>query len=189
MHTVQPIKDREKIEAMKKILRASSLRDELLFTIGINTGLRISDILALRVGDVRNQKGVVERIEIAEKKTKKTRVVALNRKTRRLIELYLAQERPHSRGDEPLFRSQKGGGAISRQHAHYILNRAAKAVGIVDRIGTHSLRKTFGYFAYKQGTDLAMIQKILNHSSQAETLRYIGITQEQIDEVTAGLDL
>lgn len=189
LHTVQPIKDREKIEAMKKILRASSLRDELLFTIGINTGLRISDILALRVGDVRNQKGVVERIEIVEKKTKKTRVVALNRKTRRLIELYLAQERPHARGDEPLFRSQKGGRAISRQHAHYILNRAAKAVGIVDRIGTHSLRKTFGYFAYKQGTDLAMIQKILNHSSQAETLRYIGITQEQIDEVTAGLDL
>ncbi|KAF0993957.1 hypothetical protein BJQ97_00582 [Geobacillus sp. TFV-3] len=49
MYTVQPIKDREKIEAMKKILRASSLRDELLFTVGINTGLRISDILSLKI--------------------------------------------------------------------------------------------------------------------------------------------
>lgn len=84
MHTVQPIKDREKIEAMKKILRASSLRDELLFTLGINTGLRISDILSLKVGDVRNAKGAVERFEIVEKKTKKTRIVALNKKTRRL---------------------------------------------------------------------------------------------------------
>jgi site-specific recombinase XerD len=189
LYTVQPIKDREKIEAMKKILRASSLRDELLFTIGINTGLRISDILSLKIGDVRNKKGVVDRLEIVEKKTKKTRIVALNKKTRRLIELYLERERPTARNDEPLFRSQKGGRAITRQHAHYILNCAAKAVGIMERIGTHSLRKTFGYFAYKQGTDLAMIQKILNHSSQAETLRYIGITQEQIDEVTTKLDL
>lgn len=189
MNTVQPIKDKEKIKAMKKILRASSIRDELLFTIGINTGLRISDILALKVGDVRNQKGIADRIEIVEKKTKKTRIIALNRKTCRLIEQYLTQERPHAHNDEPLFRSQKGGKAISRQHAHYILNRAAKTVGIMDRIGTHSLRKTFGYFAYKQGIDLAMIQKILNHSSQTETLRYIGITQEQIDEITTGLDL
>jgi len=189
LHTVQPIKDREKIEAMKKILRASSLRDELLFTLGINTGLRISDILSLKVGDVRNEKGAVERFEIVEKKTNKTRIVALNKKTRRLIERYLATERPNARNDEPLFRSQKGGGAISRQHAHYILNRAAKMIGVMERVGTHSLRKTFGYFAYKQGTDLAIIQKLLNHSSQAETLRYIGITQEQMDEVALKLDL
>ncbi|WP_419865699.1 tyrosine-type recombinase/integrase [Bacillus dakarensis] len=60
---------------------------------------------------------------------------------------------------------------------------------MTDRIGTHSLRKTFGYFAYQQGIDLAMIQKLLNHSSQAETLRYIGITQEQMDEVVLRLDL
>ena len=89
MHTVQPIKDREKIEAMKKILRASSLRDELLFTIGINTGLRISDLLSLKIGDVRNKKGVVDRLEIVDKKTKKTRIVALNKKTCLVIELYL----------------------------------------------------------------------------------------------------
>lgn len=101
----------------------------------------------------------------------------------------MATERPNARDDEPLFRSQKGGGAISRQHAHYILNRAAKMIGVMERVGTHSLRKTFGYFAYKQGTDLAMIQKLLNHSSQAETLRYIGITQEQMDEVALKLDL
>jgi integrase len=56
MQTVQPIKDRGKIEAMKKILRASSLRNELLFVLGINTGLRISDILSLTIADVLSDK-------------------------------------------------------------------------------------------------------------------------------------
>ena len=185
MQTVQPIKDKAKIEAMKKILRASTLRNELLFVLGINTGLRISDILALKIADI----SAVDRLEIREKKTNKKRIIALTKKTCRLIEQYLHIERPEAKAHEPLFRSQKGGKAISRQHAYEILNEAARAVGITERIGTHSLRKTFGYFAYKQGIDLAMIQKLLNHSSQTETLRYIGITQEQMDEVVLKLDL
>lgn len=185
MQTVQPIRDRAKIEAMKKILRASTLRNELLFVLGINTGLRISDILALNIADV----STVDRLELREKKTNKKRTIALTKKTCRLIERYLHKERPGAKAQEPLFRSQKGGKAISRQHAYDILNEAARAVGITERIGTHSLRKTFGYFAYKQGVDLAMIQKLLNHSSQTETLRYIGITQEQMDEVVLKLDL
>ncbi len=189
MQTVQPIKDREKIEAIKKILRASSLRNELLFVLGINTGLRISDILSLKVADVSTKKGVVDRLELREKKTNKKRVIALNKKTQRLIQRYLDLERPSAQYNEPLFRSQKGGKAISRQHAYEILNEAARSVGVTERIGTHSLRKTFGYFAYKQGIDLSMIQKLLNHSSQTETLRYIGITQEQMDEVVLNLDL
>jgi site-specific recombinase XerD len=126
---------------------------------------------------------------LREKKTNKKRTIALSKKTCRLIEQYLQRERPGAKAHEPLFHSQKGGKAISRQHAYDILNEAARAVGITERIGTHSLRKTFGYFAYKQGIDLAMIQKLLNHSSQTETLRYIGITQEQMDEVVLKLDL
>ena len=185
MQTVQPIRDKAKIEAMKKILRASTLRNELLFVLGIHTGLRISDLLALKIADI----SAVDRLELREKKTNKKRTIALSKKTCRLIERYLHKERSGAKAHEPLFRSQKGGKAISRQHAYEILNEAARAVGITERIGTHSLRKTFGYFAYKQGIDLAMIQKLLNHSSQTETLRYIGITQEQMDEVVLKLDL
>ena len=133
------------IEAIKKILRASSLRNELLFVLGINTGLRISDILALKIADVSS----VNRLELREKKTNKKRTIALNKKTCRLIEQYLHIERPEAKAHEPLFHSQKGGKAISRQHAYEILNEVARAVGIIERIGTHSLRKTFGYFAYK----------------------------------------
>ncbi|KAB2328010.1 site-specific integrase [Cytobacillus depressus] len=188
MNTVQPIRDKEKIEAMKKILRASSLRNELLFVLGINTGLRISDLLSLLIDDVLKEKKVVDRLELREKKTGKPRYIALNKKIIRLIGKYIEKERTHASPSDPLFLSQKGG-AISRQHAYEILNKAARAVGIKERIGTHSLRKTFGYFAYKSGVDLAMIQKLLNHSSQTETLRYIGITQEQMDEVVLRLDL
>jgi site-specific recombinase XerD len=184
MQMVQPIKDREKVEVMKKVLRASSLRNELLFVLGINTGLRISDILALQIADV-----LTDHIELQEKKTKKKRAIAVNKKVKRLIQRYLELERPGAKENEPLFLSQKGGKPISRQHAHYILNQAARSVGITERIGTHSLRKTFGYFAYKQGIDLSMIQKLLNHSSQSETLRYIGITQEQMDDIVLRLDL
>ncbi|WP_338754952.1 site-specific integrase [Bacillus sp. FJAT-52991] len=188
MNTVQPIRDKEKIEAMKRILRASSIRDELLFTMGINTGLRISDLLSLKVGDVCKQKNTVSRLEVREQKTGKVRLIVLSAKTCRLIQRYIHRERPNASIDEPLFLSQKGG-AITRQHAYYVLNCAARYAGITERIGTHSLRKTFGYFAYKKGVDLAMIQKLLNHSSQAETLRYIGITQEQMDQVMMKLDL
>ncbi|MEC2075856.1 tyrosine-type recombinase/integrase [Metabacillus fastidiosus] len=188
MQTVQPIKEKEKLEAIKKILRASSIRNELLFVLGINTGLRISDLLSLEIGDVSFRQKAAGKIEIKEKKTKKQRTIAISRKTCRLIDRYLQKERPNAEYDEPLFLSQKGG-PITRQHAYDILNKAARAVGINDRIGTHSLRKTFGYFAYKEGVDLAMIQKLLNHSSQAETLRYIGITQEQMDEIVLRLDL
>ena len=77
MQTVQPIKDKTKIEAMKKILRASTLRNELLFVLGINTGLRISDILALKITDV----SMVNRLELREKKTNKKRTIALTKKT------------------------------------------------------------------------------------------------------------
>lgn len=188
MNTVQPIRDKEKIEAIKKILRATSLRNELLFVLGINTGLRISDLLSLQVRDVFNDNKAVERMELRENKTGKLRSIALSKKTSRLIERYIHTERKVFLEETPLFLSQKGG-AISRQHAYDILNKAARAVGIKERIGTHSLRKSFGYFAYKNGVDLAMIQKLLNHSNQSETLRYIGITQEQMDEVVLKLDL
>ncbi|USK87475.1 hypothetical protein [Peribacillus asahii] len=72
MQTVQPIKDREKIEAIQKILRAFMLRNELLSVLGINTGLRISDILALKVSDVLTKAGVVDRLDLREKKTKRS---------------------------------------------------------------------------------------------------------------------
>jgi integrase len=90
-----------------------------------------------------------------------------------------------------LFKSRKGANkAISRVQAYRIINRAAKKVGLENiRIGTHSMRKTFGYHAYNNGTPLERLQIIFNHSSPNETLGYIGITQENIDEVYININL
>lgn len=85
--------------------------------------------------------------------------------------------------------SRKKGGTLQRAQAWKVINDAAKAVGITGHIGTHTLRKTFAYHAYKQGKDIVQIQKLLNHSSPAVTLAYIGITQEEQDEIYLTINL
>ena len=91
--------------------------------------------------------------------------------------------------NEPLFISRKNKGFLLRQQAYKIINGVAKAVGIKENIGTHTLRKTFGYHAYNNGYDITLIQKLFNHSSPSVTLRYIGITQDEMDDVYLSLDL
>ena len=89
----------------------------------------------------------------------------------------------------PLFPSRKGGQAISRVQAYRIINAAARTVGITDPIGTHTMRKTFGYHAYQTGIDISRIQKLLNHSSPSVSLAYIGITKDELDSVYINLNL
>lgn len=188
MEFVQPIKDKRKIEAMKKVLKADRLRDYTLFTLGINSGLRISDLLSLTVEDVTTDKGAVrDRIAVRESKTGKTKDFPVGPSARKAIKEYIDDS--SLAGSSPLFPSRKGTKSIGREQAYRILNDAARAVGIKDKIGTHTLRKTFAYHAYQSGHDLSMIQKLLNHSAPSVTLRYIGITQEEMDEVYLSLNL
>ena len=186
MEFVEPIRDRKKIEAMKKVLKGSKLRDYLLFTLGINSGLRVSDLLKLEVADVLDEKGrVKDRITVREKKTGKTKTFPFSDTVIKAMKEYIVETHPET----ALFPSRKGGGPITRQQAYRIINDAAKTVGIKDKIGTHTLRKTFGYHAYIAGVDVTRIQSLLNHSSPKETLRYIGITQDELDDVYLNLNL
>ena len=172
MNVVQPIKKIEDIRKIKKYL-AKKPRDALLFSFGINTGLRISDILSLDVGDVKGR----DYIEIREKKTNKYKKFPLNRFLKEEINLFV-EGLP---SEQPLFYTQKHC-RLDRSQAYRILNKAAQAVGVKERIGTHTLRKTFGYHHYKKYNDIVLLQKIFNHSSPSVTLRYIGIEQDTIDE-------
>lgn len=186
MEFVEPIRDRKKIEAIKKVLRGSNLRDYVLFTLGINSGLRVSDLLKLKVSDVSDEKGrVKDRITLREKKTGKTKTFPFSDTVIKALKEYLLG----TQFERALFPSRKGGGPITRQQAYRIINDAAKTVGIKDKIGTHTLRKTFGYHAYVAGVDVTRIQSLLNHSSPKETLRYIGITQDELDDVYLNLNL
>lgn len=186
MEFVEPIRERKKIEAVKRLLKGSNIRDYVLFTLGINSGLRVSDLLKLRVADVIDEKGrVKDRITVREMKTGKSKTFPFSDTVVKALKEYL----PNLSRDAALFPSRKGGTPITRQQAYRILNDAAKTVGIKDKIGTHTLRKTFAYHAYISGVDVTRIQALLNHSSPHETLRYIGITQDELDDVYLNLNL
>ena len=143
-----------------------------LFTYGYGEPVG-SDILSLDVGDVKGR----NYIEIREKKTNKYKKFPLNRFLKEEIDLFL-EGLP---SEQPLFYTQKNC-RLDRAQAYRILNKAAQVVGVKERIGTHTLRKTFGYHHYKKYNDIVLLQKIFNHSSPSVTLRYIGIEQDTIDE-------
>ena len=187
MELVQPIRDKKKIGAMKKILKSDSMRNYVLFTLGINSGLRISDLRLFADTDVKTPKGKIkERIFLREQKTGKEKNYPINESARKALAEYLGDSIPTG---QSLFPSRKGGRPITREQAYKIINAAARAVGITDNIGTHTLRKTFGYHAYKAGYSVTLLQQLFNHASERQTLRYIGITQDDIDDVYINLNL
>lgn len=176
---VEPIKNKKDIEAVERFLSLYSKRNRLIFAFGINTGLRISDMLGLNIKDVQDKTYV----EMREKKTGKYKKIPLNNKLQRLIRDYLATERRKSfaiEDTEPLFVGKKHC-RLDRSQVYRFLNKACNMAGLTVNIGTHTMRKTFGYHNYKQFNNIALLQKILNHSSPATTLRYIGIDQDEID--------
>lgn len=178
MEIVQPIREKKQIEAMKTALHG---RNKLLFIFGINSALRISDVLKLKVGDVRGKTSLTVR----EQKTGKSKTFAFGANLVKAIKELIPAD---AADNDWLFPSRKGDAAISRVQAYRILNDAADKVGLSE-IGTHTLRKTFGYHAYKAGTDLALLQSIFNHASQSVTLRYIGIIQDDINDVYVSVNL
>ncbi|PLR75434.1 site-specific integrase [Bacillus sp. V3-13] len=190
MEFVQPIRDLKQIQAIKNILLAQSARNHLLFVLGINCGLRISDILQLQIGDVVNERGKPRPFyELRESKTKKGRRFPFSKNVQKAINLYFQEAGKNENLESYLFKSRQGYRSITRQRAYQIINDAAHAIGIQEKIGTHTLRKTFGYHAYKSGVDITLLQSIFNHSSPSVTLRYIGITQDDMDDVIINLNL
>lgn len=171
---VQPIRDLNSINDMKNILKNQNERDYMFFLIGINTGLRISDILKLKVKDVKNKTHVL----IKEQKTGKPKRFLINSPLQKEVRNYIKNKAE----EEFLFQSRKGDNKpISRIQAYRILDQAAQILNL-EEIGTHTLRKTFGYWHYQQNKDVAILQDIFNHSSPSVTLRYIGITDDMKDD-------
>ena len=173
MTTVEPIRNLEHLQKLEEYLAKKSKRDLLLFTIGTNCGLRISDIVALNVGDVRNK----SHIRIVEKKTGKYKSFPINSKLKPMFEEYTKGKR----SDEALFKTRFQN-RMDRFTAYRIIRKSCKLAGLPEKVGTHTMRKTFGYHHYQKFKDVAILQKIFNHSSPQVTLRYIGIEQDQIDE-------
>ena len=178
MNYVQPIKNKEQIEQMKEELKRSSQRDYMLFLAGINIGLRISDLLKLKVGDFLNaDKTMKSHVEIKEEKTNKYKRFKINYVLGEELYNYIK----NMQLEEYLFKSRNGNNRpITRIRAYTTLKNTADRLGIKN-FGTHSLRKTFGYWHYQNYHDIAILMKIFNHSSPSITLRYIGVEDDEID--------
>ena len=188
---VQPIRDKGKIKQIKaRMISTGAYRDYLIFTLGINSGLRISDILKLKFGDIleANNK-IIKVISIREKKTQKRKSFPINNRIKEAINFYLDNLSFKYKLDQLLFCSEYNNKAITRGTAYRIIKKWARGAGIQYTIGTHTLRKTFGYHCYKKGVDLTLIVKLLNHSSESQTLNYIGITKDDMDGVYTNLNL
>lgn len=180
MNTVEPIRDMELVYDISDFLRLKSERNYVLFMFGINTGLRISDILKFRVRDVRDKNNKIrDYFYLREQKTTKEKRMKIHSDLKIILEEYVKDMKDY----EFLFKSRKGlNKPISRQQAYRILDEAGKEFGL-DSLGCHTLRKTFGYHLYKKTKDAITIKEILNHSNISTTLRYIGINQDKKDKI------
>lgn len=187
--TVFPIKSRDQLNAMASWLRANADPKYLLgFILGINLGLRANELLELRCSDIFFPDGKIryivgdytdttDKISVFQEKVDKRRGLYLNESCVHAIQWYYGNESGHY-SDEYLFPSREGG-HIEVDTLRKILKRAAQACGIKQNIGTHTLRKTFGYFHYQSNHDIVFLQRLFGHSSALITMRYIGIADEE----------
>lgn len=172
MEVVEPIRDLKAIQDMKDTLAYyGTERDVFLFVLGINCGLRISDMLKLKKMDIK-----IYKLRLKESKTKKLKTLPLYH-----IKNEIDDYTKFLDDEDYLFKSHRGTEPIKRVQAYRILNKSADAIGLKN-IGTHTLRKTFGYWYYKRSTDIGLLMELFNHSSQSVTLRYIGIHQDIVNE-------
>ena len=194
---VDVLKTRRELEALKMAAQ-KSLRDLAYIALALNTGYRCGDLLSLKVGDVvsgttTTRIQIVRTLDRREQKTGWGNIRQLGYKPRNALHDYLLTRLPLKR-DEPLFLSRqrdKDGNlkAISLDQINLSLSRYAEKAGIFKRIRSHSLRKTFGYFAYKECEDIAKVQALFGHAKSEDTLRYIGIEQENLGDLTSSLEL
>ncbi len=179
LNLTEPIKNIEDLNSIKEWLKNYNIMYYVIFIIGINSGLRISDILGLTIDEVKN----CNKIEIVEQKTGKHKQFPINNEIRKVIDLWLpirVDKFTYKEADNYLFVGRKGC-KLDRSQPYRILKRAVKELNLDINIGTHSMRKTFGYHHYRQFKDVVLLQKIFNHSTPQITLRYIGMEQEEID--------
>ena len=178
---VQPITDLRHVRNIKRLL-ADSPRDKCLYIWGINSGLRIQDLLALRVAAVRGLK-LGDRISIQEKKTGKPNVLIANKEIMAALEEYLAIAQPEDR--HYLFKSRKTANSpLTTLSVTKKVKAWAAAINLKGNYGCHSLRKTWTYHQRREyGVSWEVLAKRLNHSSPSVTRRYLGIQDEEVEQV------
>lgn len=185
---VEPIRKIKDINKIKQYLYGKkNKRDFCIFVVGINVGLRAGDLLSLKISDVTDGQTIFDEVTIKEQKTDKMRSFTLNSSAKEAIKLYLDTV-PSLDLNDYLFSSRKGG-HLGVRPLHHIIKSTLRDLGIKGNYGTHSLRKTMAFHRYTNNVPIETLQKLLNHSSSAITLRYIGITKEVITDCYNAVNL
>lgn len=176
---VDPIRDLKTIRKIKRKLKGNS-RDLLLFTMGINNGLRISDLLKLKVEDVIDL-DPGETLRIKETKTCKRNVLMINKEVYKILQQYIEENRPND--EDYVFRSRKGNNKpLSTSYVNQMMKKWTK--GMKGNFGSHTLRKTFGYIQRTEfGVGFDILCKRFGHSSPSITMRYLGIEDKEVNGI------
>lgn len=186
-HTTMPIKDMKMVNRWLAIakehdahMREGGVSWYLLVMLGFNTALRIGDLCTLRVKDVRGR----ERVRIIAEKTDKMSNIKLQTAAQAAIDRALRGRDAEDYVFQSRQRSRKDGRRkpVSRQRCYDIVKEIAHKAGFEERVGCHTMRKTFAWNFYQTSGDLAELQKVLNHSSQEATIHYLGLDQQKIDQ-------
>ena len=187
------IRNPDDIRRLKEyFLERGKYRDYAMITLALNTSLRIGDLLRLTWNDVYNfnSNAYREHIVLTEQKTGKKNRIALNREAVWALDRLKALRKEPIKENDVLFRSRNGKNrSIDRTFAFRIIKRAVDELDIEGTISCHSLRKTFGYHAWKKGVPPELIMSIYNHSSIEITKRYLSIDQDDKDEVFRKMNL
>ena len=189
MAATEPIRNKNQVrELAEYYLHRGQLRNYVLVVLGVYTALRISDLLRLHWDDVYDFEHcrVRESVTITEKKTGKVKTFALNKDVIKATKLFASKNACQGAF---LIENLQTKQAISRIQAYRLIRAAAEELQLQNRVSCHSLRKTFGYHAWKNGVSPAVIMEIYNHSSLAVTRRYLGVTQDDKNAVYLGLRL
>ena len=178
---VEPIRRLEDIAAIRELLK-NKPRDLCLFTLGINTNLRVGDLLSLKVRDVAYLE-VGDEFIIRQQKRKKYGIRSINSAVHNAIRRWI-RKHPNSVPSAPLFPGKDAARAITVPYASRLIKRWCKDIGLKGNYAAHSLRKTFGYHAWKTfGRPLPVITAAFNHSSQAVTLSYLCIQDDDVSDL------
>ena len=186
MATTEPIRDKKQARALAGYwLKKGNARNYALIVMGVCTALRIGDLLRITWADVYDEqrKAFRTHVVLTERKTGKRKTIALHWQAVNALRLLY----PNRRGVFVFASNRKEDRAISRVQAWRVIRAAAEAIGLAGVVACHSLRKTFGYFAWKSGVLPVMLMDIYNHSSFEITRRYLGISQDDRDRVYMGV--
>ena len=178
--TVEPIRKLADIKSIKKLIMGNP-RNHLLFVLGINNGLRAGDILKLKIKDVERLKPG-QSIVIKENKTGKNNILMINKTVYKALRIFL--EKDLLNNEEYLFASKKTKKPLTIQSVNALIKKWTEEINLAGNYGAHTLRKTFGYIQRTEfGVGFEILAKRFNHTSPAVTMRYLGLTSDEVNEV------